>query len=455
MSSPLAMAAVTAVLKDLLNDGLLNHDLSKVGSFSVTALPPDRVTTGQNEPNQLNVFLYQVTANLGWRNAGLPSRDSEGRRTDNAPLALDLHYLLTAYGSQDFNAEMLLGYAMQLLHENPVLTRAQLRKVLEGAPTVDGTVLKGPFGDLSALDLADQVELIKITPVFLNTEELSKMWTAMQARYRPTMAYMASVVLIQRTGGVRTAPPVLKRGRDDSGPVVFGSPSPTLVGAQPAGPAPLPAMRLGDDLIITGTNLNAEGKITAIFSNPNLKGPLEITAPPSTSPDQLTIHIPSITEDAKAMSDWVAGLYSVSLRVERQNSVPVPRLPPTAPGPPAPPAQSTTNSVPIALSPSITVSPLKVAPGDGVTISCTPRVTSDQKARVMLIFGDQQISAKSIKTPKDTIKPSELVFTVPKATQKGTYLVRLRVDGIDSLPVTLTKGSAKLDFDPQQQVVVK
>jgi hypothetical protein len=41
MSSPLAIAAVTAVLKDLLNDGLLNHDLSSIGSFTVTALPPE------------------------------------------------------------------------------------------------------------------------------------------------------------------------------------------------------------------------------------------------------------------------------------------------------------------------------------------------------------------------------------------------------------------------------
>ena len=61
MSSPLAIAAVTAALKDLLNDGLLNHDLSQIGSFTVTSTPPDRITTGETEPNQLNLFLYQGT----------------------------------------------------------------------------------------------------------------------------------------------------------------------------------------------------------------------------------------------------------------------------------------------------------------------------------------------------------------------------------------------------------
>src|ERR1051325_1430278 len=112
MSSPLAIAGVTAAIKDLLNDGLLNQDLSAAGSFTVTSLPPDRIATGEAEPNQLNVFLYQGTPNLGWRNAVLPSRDGGGARLTNAPLALDLHYLITAYGAEDLTAEILLGYAM-------------------------------------------------------------------------------------------------------------------------------------------------------------------------------------------------------------------------------------------------------------------------------------------------------------------------------------------------------
>ena len=53
MSSPLAIATVTAVLKDLLNDGLVNSDLSaSVGTVTVSALPPNRVGTGNNEPSR-------------------------------------------------------------------------------------------------------------------------------------------------------------------------------------------------------------------------------------------------------------------------------------------------------------------------------------------------------------------------------------------------------------------
>lgn len=233
MSSPLAIAAVTAALKDLLTDGLLDHDLSGVGSVSVTALPPDRVVTGQAEPNQLNLFLYQVTPNAGWRNAGLPSRDGTGVRLSGAPLALDLHYLLTAYGSQDLNAEILLGYAMHLLHETPVLTRTQLRTALGAPEPVDGAILPSPFGSLSALDLADQIELIKISPVYLSTEDLSKLWTAMQARYRTTMSYLLSVVLIEPTNSGRAAQPVLRRGAADTGPVATAAPLPALSSVRP------------------------------------------------------------------------------------------------------------------------------------------------------------------------------------------------------------------------------
>jgi hypothetical protein len=437
MSSALAIAAVTAAIKDLLNDGLLNHDLSQIGSFSVTASPPDRIATGPNEPNQLNLFLYQVSANLGWRNVGLPSRNGAGARLGSAPLALDLHYVLTAYGAQDLNAEVLLGYAMQLLHETPVLTRDQLRTVLGGVSPVDGSILPGPFGTLSAADLADQIELIKITPVFLNTEELSKMWTAMQARYRPTMAYMASVVLIESRGGARVAPPVLKRGPDDEGVVAVAAPSPTLIGVRPAASELLPAMRLGDDLLVSASDLGSGGGLTALFENAPLKVLLSLTPAPLTSAGELTVHLPSIAEDANAMSDWAVGLYLLSLRVTRPDT-PV----------------WTTNAVPIALAPLVTVDPLNAPAGDIVlTLTCTPRLRPEQEAHATLIFGNQEILPVSIDTPLDVTQPTTLTFNIT-AVSAGDYLVRLRVQGIDSLPVTVTGTPAKFNFDPQQRVHV-
>ena len=438
MSGALAIAAVTATLKDLLNEGLLNHDLSSIGSFSVTAQAPDRITTGSTENNLLNVFLYQVTPNQGWRNADLPSRDSRGNRITNPPLALDLHYLVTAYGTEDMNAEVLLGFAMQLLHETPVITREQLRLVLGPPPPIDGNLVPGRFGTLSAEDIADQIELIKISPSYLSSEELSKLWTAMQARYRPSMAYMVSVVLIQAQGDARVPPPVLQRGSGDRGPLAQASAPPVLQAVRnPAAPL-LPALRLGDDLSLVGNTLARAGTLTALFTNERLGITNTLPLSPGASTSELRGHLPSMVEQAAAMNLWATGVYSVALRVQETG----------VPG-------WTTNSLPIAIAPRISAAPLAAAAGAAftLTVRCTPRLRPLQEPGVRLLLGTTELLAASITTPADTTQPSSITFAVP-AQDAGEYLLRLRVDGIDSLPVQIAGSPAVFAFDPAQKLVL-
>src|SRR5262249_17931929 len=144
----------------------------------------------------------------GWRNAGLPSRDGGGTRLTNPPLAVDLHYLVTAYGRRDLEAEVLLGYAMLLLHERPFLDRATIRKALSMMP-LDPTILPDAFRDPPAAGLADQVESLKITWEAMDTEELSRLWSAMQAHYRPSAGYQVSVVLMEAVEPTVSPLPVL------------------------------------------------------------------------------------------------------------------------------------------------------------------------------------------------------------------------------------------------------
>jgi hypothetical protein len=196
MSSALALASVTAVLKDLLENGLASAGVtSKLGGDSaVSALPPDRVAAGADEKAQLNLFLYLVTPHTGLRQP----RNGTGA----APLALDLHYLLTAYGAQDYQTEILLGHAIQLLHDSPVLDRDRIRKTLATiSHTKDRRVVPPALAALAASDLADRVEQIRIEPTFLNTEEMSKLWSALQAKFRPSATYRVSAVLIDRAAG--------------------------------------------------------------------------------------------------------------------------------------------------------------------------------------------------------------------------------------------------------------
>ena len=209
MSSALAIASVTAVLKNLLDNCLIEQGVAaSVGDVTVTALPPDRVTTGADERSQLNLFLYRITPNTGWRRSpvtlgnghqarnGSDGGGSETKAEPPAPLALDLHYLLTAYGEQDFQAEILLGYGMQLLHEVSALTPEHIRTALAG-PNGSGGSLPPTRAALATSPLADLVERVTICPEFTSSEEMSRLWSALQARYRPSATYKVSAVLLE------------------------------------------------------------------------------------------------------------------------------------------------------------------------------------------------------------------------------------------------------------------
>jgi hypothetical protein len=192
MSSALAIASVTAVLKYLLGNALIQQSTAaSMGDVTITALPPDRIPTGAEERTQLNLHLYRLTPNSGWRRSAV----SQQERQDTLPLALDLHYLLTAYGERDFQAEVLLGYAIECLQETPVLTAETIRSALASISSSNGSST-APAA-LSASALTDQLEQIKISPEFLSMEEMSKLWSSLQARARLSVTYLVSVILIE------------------------------------------------------------------------------------------------------------------------------------------------------------------------------------------------------------------------------------------------------------------
>jgi uncharacterized protein DUF4255/IPT/TIG domain-containing protein len=211
MSDFLAVAGVTSVIRWMLIDALASSGLDTVLGVtpSVTALPPDRIVVGDTENPQLNLFMYHVGLNAAFRNADLPELDSGGRRLSSPPLALDLHYLLSAYGRNELDGEILLGWAMQQLHEQRVLTRDLVQSALTASAAAPGATSEVQAVGMTTL--ADQAELVKLTPQSLTTEDVYKLWTAFQARYRATTGYMASVVLVQRSRTAQVGLPVQVR----------------------------------------------------------------------------------------------------------------------------------------------------------------------------------------------------------------------------------------------------
>ncbi len=430
MSTALAIAGVSAVLRDLLNDGLINHNVSSVvgSTVTVSVLPPDRVVPSDvAESSQLNLFLHLVTPNSGWRNEGLPSRDSTGRqRLANPPLALDLHYLLSAYSGADLHGEILLGYAMQLLHENPVITRKAIRTALEPSPDV-GVSLPPALRALADSGLADQFEQLRITPEYLDTEEMSKLWTATQAHYRPTAAYRVSVVLIEATTPIRTPLPVLSRGGRD--PVTerergvavepgLVPPVPTIEAVKPAGGQPV--AWLGEPIDLVGHHLDGTGR-QALLANERFAIDEALPAGNADEAASLLFTIP-----AARAADFPVGIYQVSAQLLRPGEI----------------ERRTTNRLALVVAPKITSASQNVQRDGAGTASFTltfrPELRDGQ--RVSLLLGQHAFPPAAYTPPTVSLD-----FVIPDAPV-GNHLVRLRIDGIDS-PIVDRAATPPTFFD--------
>lgn len=418
MSNAYAIGTVSVVLKRLLDNAVAG---ASVGSAKTTVLAPDQVKVATSDLTRLNLFLYHVEPNAGWRNAALPSRDGNGQRISNPPLALDLYYLLTAYGKDEFEAEILLGWGAQFLHEVPVLTRDAIRAAFT-PPIVDPTMAK-----LATSELAEQIEQIRVTLAPMNSDDMSKLWSALQSNYRPSIAYHVSVVLIEAARPARSPLPVLTRA-PLAVPHLF-PPFPTLTDAKP--PNDQIAVHLGDVLTLAGHDLGGD-TVAVNFEHARLAAPLTVTPPDAVTPAEIAVTIPSLP------AAWPAGSYSVSATIAKGAKV------------------QTTNSLPLVLAPrmgleagtEIDATVTRSAGKLTVTIkSIAPQVLPQQKAS--LVLGDVEALAE----PRTT-KVSKLTFVFDKTTAppKGDYFTRLRVDGVES--VLIRRDLKPPQFDPTQVLKV-
>lgn len=209
MSSVLALAGVTAVLQDMIGNRIDAEPLATaLGTVQVTALPPDRVELSESaDPMQVNVFLHQVTPNPGWANLHGPERSPSGSRISAPPLVLDLHYLVTVYAASPLRSEMLLAAVAKTFAETPVPDRATIVAALNPSIPPAGF----PTG-LADCGLEDQFEHLRITPQAMSGEEVSKLWSALQARYRPTLGFRVTTVIIDSEARASTPLPTTRAG---------------------------------------------------------------------------------------------------------------------------------------------------------------------------------------------------------------------------------------------------
>ncbi len=446
MSNALAIAAVTAVLQYYFTSMYSLVADNFPSTVTVSCLAPDQVQNqieglSPDTENQVNLFLHQVTLNPAWRNVGLASMSADGTtRLNSPPLALDLHYLLTVYGSQYWQAEALLGYALMMLQEAPVLTRADITNamLLISPPPPPPAPLSGsffpnvqPLGQyLQTSGLADQIEMIKITPESMTREELAWLWTALKADYRPTFPFKVSVVLLQPELPTSFALPVLR--------TVFAPPVPGQV--EPVIPMQMPQILTvqtqtgqvgaapGQTVTITGVSLTGANRVS--LASTRYGEPI-----PPISLSQVQGESVSFALPADPTGQYPAGVYDLVVQFMDPTNTFV---------------QVSTNTLPLAVAPSLPATQLATtsssSAGTMVTInSFSPVIWEGQEVILSLSlltapYTSLSAQAQPFVGPPNSPAATSLSFlfdnTLPAS---GGLLALLQVDGVPSA-VTVNPG---------------
>ncbi|AZQ32990.1 DUF4255 domain-containing protein [Streptomyces cyaneochromogenes] len=204
MSNALAIAHVTQALALLLenNVGPEFGEAVKVEPRKPPAEAPDHPT--------INVFLYQVTPNTSMRNNDLPTRAADGTLVKRPAAALDLHYLISAYGDEtELVGQRLIGSVVRTLHEIPILPK----DVIEQA---------GERPYLAGSDLAEAAQRVRFSPTVMDVDETSKLWGMLyQTPYSLSVVYQASLIFID---GRETPVPGKPVERPEVRVLPFGAP---------------------------------------------------------------------------------------------------------------------------------------------------------------------------------------------------------------------------------------
>lgn len=168
---------------------LRNAYPQRIGETDLPACSFDMFSTGQlagelDESTRISLILYRVTVDEHARQQRRP-----GRTAGPVPLGLDLHFLLTAWGANPLDEQVPLAWAMRQLHQVPVLDLALLSP-------------DGGWG---------RDETIQISPEELSTEDIMRIWDALDPPYRLSTSYVARVVRLDPDEDDELFEPVVAR----------------------------------------------------------------------------------------------------------------------------------------------------------------------------------------------------------------------------------------------------
>jgi hypothetical protein len=394
MSNFLAVATVTKALQIFLSRAITQVP---VGANVDTRKPPADPPT---EP-LVTIFLYQVTPNAALRNRDAVTRAEDGTVLKKPQAAVDLHYLISFFGNDmELVPQRLLGAVAGAMHEQPILTRADIDDAAGQAP-------------LLGSDLAASPQLVRFTPAQLDLDDLSKLWSTMfQTPYALSLVYQATAVLLDGLATPASGRPVLRRQiavESFSRPVIERVLS--LAPDAASGTPPDEGAITGDrHLVLVGSNLGRPGMSALIGGTGANVVRSQEDVVVLAQPEQLP-----------------SGVQPVQLRydVKFGNST-------------QPWLES--NAAPYVRRPRVTQAVLEPG-GDKVRVTLDIPVESQQRATLLL---DEHMPAGKPRSYQFTTPfplPPGTAITVPIIdVVAGTYLVRVQIDGAQS-PLTYADGT--------------
>lgn len=419
MSNSLAVATVTATLQNMLTSvakRAITGASASVGRPQEIQVDPNN---GASTP-RVNIYLYQATPNPDLRNADLPARRPDGTLVERPKAALDLHYLFSYYGDEGLQEpERLMGEVVAFFHSQPVITKDRMEAAIADAlNNID------PNHYLKDSDLPDQIEKVRLTPIAMNLEELSKLWSVFfQTKYTLSTAYRASVVLVEnRDESPQQALPVQAA---NVYAVTFQHPKIQKITALTGQDDPI---FFDSTIVIAGSQLR--GPITRV----RIAGSDQTPDPQKTLATRIEIPLPA------GLSAGVQPLQIVHKHMMGT--------------PPVEHDGVESNVFPFVLRPKIVVDTPSVSDGK-VKLTFTPLVKKDQRVVLFLnqlnaLPGDTPL-AYSFKAPKDNgitdplIKETDKITFEASGVANGVYLVRVQVDGAEST-LTYETNPASPDY---------
>ncbi len=152
-------------------------EFALMSSAELAAVPDDAT--------RLSLYLYRVTVNEHQRQ----QRPDRLSGEQPAPLGLDLHYLLSAWGGTASDEQLPLAWAMRQLFQHPILDASSLSP-------------EAGWG-------ADEV--VQIIPAELSNEDLMRIWDALAPSYRLSVSYIARLVRLDADTAADALPVVASR----------------------------------------------------------------------------------------------------------------------------------------------------------------------------------------------------------------------------------------------------